>query len=189
MTGSSARVPTAPTEDRVRSALGTSLRVVLLFLVAAAIVVPLAYAAISGLRDTGEIRNRPVALPADWFPHKYLEILGSGTYWRELLNSIVVATIATLLVVGLAAMAAFSFARLQFPGREKLYTLFVLGLLFPVAIAILPLFILVRQLGLLDNPLGVALPLAAFGVPLTIVIPRPFFRGIPRGLAGCRPNR
>jgi raffinose/stachyose/melibiose transport system permease protein len=100
-------------------------------------------------------------------------------YWRELLNSVVVATITTLLVVGLAAMAAFAFARLSFPGREKLYTLFVLGLLFPVAIAILPLFVLIRQLGLFDSPLGVALPQAAFGLPLTIVILRPFFRAIP----------
>jgi raffinose/stachyose/melibiose transport system permease protein len=150
-----------------------------MFAVAAAIVIPLAYAAISGLRDTGEIRNRPVALPADWFPHKYVEILTSEMYWRELFNSVVVATITTLLVVGLAALAAFAFARISFPGREQLYTLFVLGLLFPVAIAILPLFILVRQLGLLDNPLGVALPQAAFGLPLTIVILRPFFRAIP----------
>jgi raffinose/stachyose/melibiose transport system permease protein len=82
-------------------------------------------------------------------------------------------------VVGLAALAAFAFARMSFPGREKLYTLFVLGLLFPVAIAILPLFILIRQIGLMDNPLGVALPQAAFGLPLTIVILRPFFRAIP----------
>jgi raffinose/stachyose/melibiose transport system permease protein len=164
---------------RLRRYAGSSLRVALMFAVAAAIVVPLAYAAISGFRDTGEIRNRPVALPTDWFPHKYIEILTSETYWRELFNSIVVATIATLLVVGLAALAAFAFARLSFPGREQLYTLFVLGLLFPVAIAILPLFILVRQLGLLDNPLGVALPQAAFGLPLTIVILRPFFRAIP----------
>lgn len=158
---------------------GVTVRYAFLGLVAAAIIVPLAYAAVSGLRDTGEIRNRPVALPSDWFPHKYIEILSSRMYWQELLNSVVVAAITTLLVVGLAAMAAFAFARLSFPGREKLYTLFVLGLLFPVAIAILPLFILVRQLGLLDNPLGVALPQAAFGLPLTIVILRPFFRAIP----------
>lgn len=179
MTGSAARIPPTPVAQRLRRAGGISLRVVLMFMVAAAIIVPLGYAAIGGLRDTGEIRNRPVALPSDWFPHKYIEILGSGTYWRELLNSIIVATITTLIVVGLAALAAFAFARLTFPGREKLYTLFVLGLLFPVAIAILPLFILVRQLGLLDSPLGVALPQAAFGLPLTIVILRPFFRAIP----------
>ena len=75
----------------------------------------------------------------------------------------------------LAALAAFVFARFAFPGREVLYAVFTLGLLFPVAVAILPIFIMVRNLGLLDNPLGVALPQAAFGLPLTIVILRPFF--------------
>ena len=58
----------------------------------------------------------------------------------------------------------------------------MLGLLFPVAVAILPLYIVVRGLGLLDNPLGVALPQAAFSLPLTIVILRPFFRSIPNEL-------
>ena len=68
------------------------------------------------------------------------------------------------------------------PAARSLYTLFTLGLLFPAAVAILPLFILVRDLGLLDNPLGIALPEAAFGLPLTIVILRPFFRSIPTEL-------
>jgi raffinose/stachyose/melibiose transport system permease protein len=179
MTSTSTGIPPVSYTHRLIRARGTAARFLLMAVVAAAIIVPLVYAAIGGLRDTGEIRNRPVALPSDWFPHKYLEILRSETYWRELFNSVVVATVATVVVVGLAALAAFAFARLSFPGREKLYTLFVLGLLFPVAIAILPLFILVRQLGLLDNPLGVALPQAAFGLPLTIVILRPFFRAIP----------
>ena len=86
------------------------------------------------------------------------------------------------MVVLFSALAAFVFARRAFPGREVVYTLFTLGLLFPVAVAILPLFILVRDLGLLDNPLGIALPEAAFGLPLTIVILRPFFRSIPSEL-------
>jgi raffinose/stachyose/melibiose transport system permease protein len=85
-------------------------------------------------------------------------------------------------VVAFAALAAFMFARRRFTGREVLFTLFTLGLLFPAAVAILPLFILVRQLGLLDNPLGIALPEAAFGLPLTILILRPFFRSIPQDL-------
>ena len=178
--GRTSRSAPGPTlAQRIRRGTWSATRVLVMFLVAAAIIIPLAYAAISGFRDTGEIRNRPVDLPSDWFPHKYIEILSGETYWRELFNSIVVATITTLVVVGLAAMAAFAFARLTFPGREKLYTLFVLGLLFPLAIAILPLFVLIRQLGLFDSPLGVALPQAAFGLPLTIVILRPFFRAIP----------
>jgi raffinose/stachyose/melibiose transport system permease protein len=62
------------------------------------------------------------------------------------------------------------------------FTLFTLGFLFPSAVAILPLFVLVKTLGLLDNPLGIALPQAAFALPLTIIILRPFFRSIPAEL-------
>ena len=86
------------------------------------------------------------------------------------------------MLVVVTSLAAFAFARIAFRGREALYTLFVLGLLFPSAVAILPLYILIRGLGLLDNPLGVALPQAAFQIPLTIVILRPFFRSIPAEL-------
>ena len=60
-----------------------------------------------------------------------------------------------------------------------LFTFFTLGLLFPAAVAILPLFILIRTVGLLDSALGIALPQAAFALPLTIIILRPFFRSIP----------
>jgi raffinose/stachyose/melibiose transport system permease protein len=59
---------------------------------------------------------------------------------------------------------------------------FTLGLLFPVTVAILPLLILVRDIGLQDNPIGLALPEAAFALPLTIIILRPFFQGIPKEL-------
>jgi raffinose/stachyose/melibiose transport system permease protein len=150
--------------------------------VAATIVVPLVYTVIGGLRTTGELRADPIGLPADWYPATYLEILQDDRFWDELANSLVIALAATFLTVALSALAAFVFARLAFRGRELLFTLFVLGLLFPSAVAILPLYILVRQLHLLDNPLGVILPQAAFGLPLSIVILRPFFRSIPREL-------
>jgi raffinose/stachyose/melibiose transport system permease protein len=76
-------------------------------------------------------------------------------------------------------MAAFVFARYVFKGRELFYTLFAIGLMFPFAVAVLPLFILLRSFGLLDNPLAVILPQAGFGLPMTIIILRGFFRTIP----------
>ena len=82
-------------------------------------------------------------------------------------------------MVPLGALAAFALARYEFRGREAFYTFFTLGLLFPAAAAILPLYLLLRHLDLLDNPLGVALPQAAFALPLTIVILRPFIRTFP----------
>jgi raffinose/stachyose/melibiose transport system permease protein len=164
-------------------------------LVALSILVPVLYAVLGGFRDTGQIGADPIGLPSPWVFSNYGEILGSGTFWRQVTNSVLIAVISTLLTVPLAALAAFVFARFFFPGREVLYAVFTLGLLFPVAVAILPIFIMVRNLGLLDNPLGVALPQAAFGLPMTIVILRPFFASFPNELQdaaaidGCGPFR
>ena len=132
------------------------------------------------LQGPGQLANDPIGLPNPWVTAElHRTRSASPSFWRQLANSTIIAALSTVLVVLFAALAAFVFARRTFPGREVLYTLFTLGLLFPAAVAILPLFILVRDLGLLDNPLGIALPQAAFGLPLTIVILRPFFRSIP----------
>jgi raffinose/stachyose/melibiose transport system permease protein len=165
-----------------RSMLSATLRYALLILVAAAIVVPILFAVLGGFKDASQIAKSPVGLPDPWVMTNYTDALRSPSFWRQLANSTVVAAISTIVVVLFGALAAFVFARRAFPGREVIYTLFTLGLLFPSTVAVLPLFILVRDLGLLDNPLGLALPEAAFGLPLTIVILRPFFRSIPTEL-------
>jgi raffinose/stachyose/melibiose transport system permease protein len=153
-----------------------------LLLVAAVIIVPIVYAVLGGFKDPAQLANDPIGLPNPWVTTNYTDTLTSPGFWQQLANSTIIAGLSTVLVVLFAALAAFVFARRAFPGREVLYTLFTLGLLFPAAVAILPLFILVRDLGLLDNPLGIALPEAAFGLPLTVVILRPFFRSIPNEL-------
>jgi raffinose/stachyose/melibiose transport system permease protein len=76
-------------------------------------------------------------------------------------------------------MAAFALARYAFRGREALYSLFTLGLLFPLSVAALPLYLWLRDLGLLENYAGVIVPEAAFSLSITIVILRPFMRDIP----------
>ena len=159
--------------------LGRIVRTVVMLIVGAAIVIPIAYAVLGGFKDSGQIAVDPIGLPNPWVVSNYTEILASGTFWLQLGNSVLDAAISTGMVVLFSALAAFVFARRAFPGREAMFTLFTLGLLFPAAVAILPLFILVRDLGLLDNPLGIALPEAAFGLPLTIIILRPFFKAIP----------
>ena len=157
-----------------------------LLLVAVAIVFPILYAVLGGFKTNGELVANPgTLLPTDWVTTNYTDILfgvNAATFWRQALNSLIVTGVALVLTVGCAAAAAFVFARMAFRGREALYLLFVFGLLFPSAVAILPLYILVRQLGLSANLLGVALPQAAFALPLTIVILRPFFRSIPMEL-------
>jgi raffinose/stachyose/melibiose transport system permease protein len=176
------RRPMTGRRRRRRRIAGRTLLYVLAWVAAIATLVPLLYAVLGGFRDTGQLSANPVGLPDPWVFSNYTDLVQSGTFLRQLGNSSLIALVSTVLTVPLAALAAFVFARFAFRGRELFYTLFTVGLLFPVAIAIMPIFIMVRNLGLLDNPLGVALPQAAFGLPMTIIILRPFFASIPSDL-------
>jgi raffinose/stachyose/melibiose transport system permease protein len=167
---------------RLSRVAGSSARWALLLVLTGVIVIPIFYAVIGGFKDNYQLSASPMAMPDPWVVSNYTDVLGSDTFWIQLKNSVLIAAVTTVVVLVFASLAAFVFARRSFPGREVVFTLFTLGLLFPSAVAILPLFVLVRTLGLLDNPLGIALPQAAFALPLTIIILRPFFRSIPAEL-------
>lgn len=171
-----------PATSVLTRVVGRALRWIVLLVLTVIVLVPIAYAALGGFKNNYQLSADPIGLPNPWIVSNYTEILASLTFWQQLGNSLLIAVVTTVTVVAFAALAAFVFARRVFPGRQVLFTLFTLGLLFPSAVAILPLFILVRTLGLLDNPLGIALPQAAFQLPLTIIILRPFFRDIPHEL-------
>ncbi|GAA3672450.1 carbohydrate ABC transporter permease [Nonomuraea antimicrobica] len=156
-------------------------------------IMPVFYALLGGFKENSELSANPFGLPETWVIANYTDVLGSGSFWRQMWNSMFIAVITTVVTVALSALAAFVFARFAFRGRELYFTLFTAGLMFPFAVAILPIFVLLRTLGLLDNPLGVILTQAAFGLPLTIIILRGFFRGIPGEIEeaatidGCTP--
>jgi raffinose/stachyose/melibiose transport system permease protein len=156
---------------------------VLAAILSAVVLVPLIYVVLGGFRTTGQVAADPVALPDPWMTDNYREVLSSSSgFWPQVRNSTLIATLTTVIVVTLGAHVAFALSRIQFRGREALYAFFTVGLLFPLAVAALPLYILLRRLDMLDNPLGIALPQAAFGMPITIVILRPFMRAIPAEL-------
>jgi len=160
---------------------------------AALVVTPIAYVVISGFRTNGQLASKPVGLPHPWTAHNYTTVIASGDFWRQMGNSLIIAAIATVLVVGVSALAAYPLARMRFRGRELIYTFFTFGLLFPIAVAALPLYLLLRQLHLDETLIGVALPEAAFGIPITVIILRPFMRAVPAELEdaaamdGCTP--
>lgn len=143
------------------------------------IVVPLLYATITGFKDPAQIQNNPLGLPSPWNVDNYTGIFTDSTFWRTAFNSLFVALLTVVLGVSAASLAAFIFARYAFRGRELLFMLFAAGLMFPPAALMLPLFVLLRQFGLLGSPWGVILPQAAGAIPLTIIILRTFFRSIP----------
>lgn len=141
---------------------------------------PVVYIIIGGFRTNSQITVDPAGLPHPWVSGNYTGVLSSETFWRQVGNSTLVAGATTIGVVVLGVMASYVLARYRFRGRGAMYALFAAGLMFPATVAITPLYILVKDLGLVNTLPGLILPQIAFGLPTTIIILVPFLRAIPR---------
>ena len=140
---------------------------------------PIAYIIVGGFRTNAQITTDPSGLPQPWVVQNYLDVLTGGVFWRQIANSVIVALATTIGAVALGLMAAYTLARYTFAGRGVLYALFAAGLMFPLTVAITPLYIVIRSLGLMNSLGGVILPQIAFALPTTIIILVPFLRAIP----------
>ncbi|MFI7520037.1 carbohydrate ABC transporter permease [Micromonospora globbae] len=174
-------VPSPPAPRRPWS-WANPLTYALALAVAAVSIAPVVYVIVGGFRTTPQIVADPAGLPDPWVLDNYARVLTESDFWRQAFNSAVIALGTTLGVVVLGVCAAFVLARYTFRGREALYTFFTLGLLFPAGAAILPLYLMLRDLNLINSYYAVILPQVAFSLPITIVILRPFLSAVPREL-------
>lgn len=181
----SARTAPAPQRKRRgRTFQGGSPLVYAVALVVVALTLgPVLYGILGGFRTNAQLAANPAGLPSPWVLDNYTGVLTNPNFWTYALNSTVIAVLTTAIVVVFGVMAAYPLARYRFKGREVLFTVFVVGLLFPATVAIIPLFILItRDLHLGNTWWGVALPQAAFALPMTVVILRPFLMALPMEL-------
>ncbi|MEQ4304710.1 carbohydrate ABC transporter permease [Plantactinospora sp. B6F1] len=148
-------------------------------LLVGAMLAPVAYIVIGGFRTNSQITTDPAGWPSPWETGNYLDVLTGGVFWQQVLNSTIVAGFTTGGVVTLGLMTSFILARYRFRGQGAMYSLFAAGLMFPLTVAITPLYILVRTLGLMNTLPGVILPQIGFAIPMTIIILVPFVRAIP----------
>ncbi|MEF2072668.1 carbohydrate ABC transporter permease [Consotaella aegiceratis] len=153
-----------------------------LVVVSAIVIIPLLTTALGGFKTMADLRGDPFGLPEAWQWSNYTDILTSQRYWLQMGNSLFIAALTVGLTVLLSAMAAFVFAHVRFFGSTMLLNYFLIGLMFPAATAILPLFIRIRDLGLLDTYWGVILPQVAFGLGMSILLCRNYFRSLPTEL-------
>lgn len=143
---------------------------------------PVLYMIIGGFRTNAEITTDPSGWPSTWQFVNYSEVLTSSIFWRQVGNSVICGVFTTLGVVVLGVAASYVLARYTFSGRAAMYALFAAGLMFPMTVAITPLYIMIRGLGLSDSLAGIILPQIAFALPVTIIILVPFLRAIPKEL-------
>ncbi|MFN8568863.1 MAG: carbohydrate ABC transporter permease [Kouleothrix sp.] len=184
---------TIRTSTNFKGVIGLLLQYLVGAFVALVVLIPILATILNGFKTNADLLVNPFSLPETWQWGNYIGVLQSASFWRQLLNSTIVMVATATGVVVLSSMAAFVFARMEFRGRELLFNFFTLGLLFPLAVAILPLYISLRQANLIDSLWGVILPQVAFGLPGNILILRGFFGSIPRELDeaasidGCTP--
>lgn len=157
-------------------------RATVLMLVTAFVLGPMLVTFLGGFKVAGELRTNPFGLPQVWQTEYFAAILTDTAFWRYLGNSLFISMMAVFLTLIVAGAAAYVFAQIRFFGAKWLQAYLFLGLVFPFATAILPLFIKVRDLGLLDSYWAVILPQTAFGLSLAILLFKTFFEQLPKEL-------
>lgn len=167
----------------MRTATINAFKYLILTLLCLVVVSPVLMTVLGSVRTTGEFLSSPFGFPQQGIQwENYLNILQGSTFWNSLKNSLLITFAVTSLNVFFASLLAFVFSRVEFMGRNFVLNILLLGLLFPLVIAILPVFIQVRQLGLTNSLWGVIWPMIAFGLPGSVIILRSFFTSVPSEL-------
>ncbi|WP_430496202.1 carbohydrate ABC transporter permease [Micromonospora trifolii] len=146
-------------------------------------VLPLLWMFISSFKTNGEILADPWGLPGTLHLDNWARAWTGAHIGRYFVNSLVVVTGSVSLTMLMGATAAYVFARYEFRGRQVVYYLFVGGLMFPVFLALVPLFFVVRNAGLFNTWLGLILVYAAYSLPFTVFFLTAFFRTLPTSVA------
>lgn len=141
---------------------------------------PFWYMAVTSLKPQSYIFEIPPRLwPAEATLQNYIRAITRGNFGRYFVNSALVAVATTAGTVVCASMLAYALARIDFPGRRALFLLVILGLMIPPVMLIIPQFVIVRSLGLLDRLAGLVVVYIAMNIPMQTFLMRGFLVGIP----------
>ena len=154
---------------------------------------PFIFVVMTSLKTQQETFVRSVwALPEQFTLVTYLAVLQGG-FWTYLRNSVFVLVVSIVLILTIASMAAYALARIQFRLNKPLFGLIVAGMIVPIHITLIPIYLMTRNLGLYDTPFALIGPYVATSLPVSIFILTEFMRQIPRELEeaakldGCGP--
>jgi len=146
------------------------------------VILPMVFMVLSSFKTTREIFQRPFGLPASLAWQNYSAVWTAAHFSLYFRNSVVVTVASMALILVTSTPAAYALGRYQFRGNDLIYLYFLTGIMVPIRLAIIPLFVLMRDLRLLDTHWSLVLVYAASGLPSAIFILTGFFRTLPRDL-------
>lgn len=144
------------------------------------VVLPMLWTLLSSFKTSGEIFASPFTLPAEPQWVNYIQAWRDAGIGRSFMNTVIVVGAALVIVMLLGAMCAYVLARFSFLGRRAIYYSILAGLTFPVFLAIVPLFFVLKNLLLLNTLPGLALTYVAFSLPFTVFFLYSFFQTLPQ---------
>lgn len=157
---------------------------------------PFYFMAMTGFKERFELFSGDVfAFPQNPTFMNYDEVLTGGSFFNYVKNSLLIVSVSVVLILIISSMAAYVFARMKFRLNRPLFGLIIAGLVIPVHITLIPVYLFTRDIGLYDSLWALLGPYVAFNLPLSIFILTEFMRGIPREMEeaayidGCGPMR
>lgn len=144
---------------------------------------PLYWLIVLSFKDNQEIfSGRSISLPSEWHLENYDFVFRSGNMGTYLLNSFLVTIATILLVCTFAIMASFAISRMRWRHSSTVESIFILGITVPIHAALLPTFLMLSKIGLLNTRWALILPYTAFSLPMAILICNGLMRGIPQDI-------
>jgi raffinose/stachyose/melibiose transport system permease protein len=136
----------------------------------------------ASLKPVTELNVAPFSLPQRLTLANYVKVIGDGKIGIYMVNSLKVTAISIILIVFLGSAAAFALSKFTFKISKKIYTFFSLGIMIPVQITLIPLFIFYSRLNILNTGFSIILPQVGFALPLAVMIFVSFYIFIPNEL-------
>ncbi|MEI4769814.1 carbohydrate ABC transporter permease [Psychrobacillus sp. FJAT-51614] len=155
---------------------------VIVFAVATISLYPIFLMFLSSFKTSAEIFKNPLGLPTSFSLDTYRTLWSKIPFDQYFINSVIVSVTSVVLVVLFCSLAAFYIARFKFSWNNAIFFLFLLGMMIPIKLGIVPLFILMRDLGLINSLWSLIFMNIATGTPLTMLILTGFFKTMPMEL-------
>lgn len=124
----------------------------------------------------------PILFPGSLYFDNFINAWNSNSFGRYFLNSLGVASISTVIVMFVSSAGAYAFARMRFPGRDMLFYLYLFSMMVPTVTNLVPQFLLMKDMHLVDSYLGLLMIYIGIGVPSNTFFLRNFFLGLPKEL-------
>lgn len=153
-----------------------------LFIYAALIIVPISMVFLSTFKTTQELYTNPMGWPARWSLENYIQLFNYEHMLVYFKNSVIITGVCVIIVLTLASMISYTIIRLPKWAGNILFAFFTLGMMIPTQVNMIPQYLLLDRLNLLDTRLGVIVITSATLIPIAVFIMTGFMKTLPRGL-------